>query len=71
MKTVVNQNVNYINHTSSSAPGVSPSSSLETSLSTIIRNNTLIIKPNISKQAIINNKNQFIPLDKRNDGINK
>lgn len=43
MKQLINQNVNYANHTNSSAPKWSNSSAASDSLSTIIRNKTIVI----------------------------
>jgi len=43
MKLLINQNVNYANHTNSSAPKWSNSSATSDSLSTIICNKTIVI----------------------------
>ena len=43
MKVLINQNVNYANHTSSSAPGWNSSSAKTDSLSTIIRNQRIVL----------------------------
>ena len=43
MRTLINQNVNYANHTSSSSPSWNSSSARTDSLSTIIRNQVIIL----------------------------
>ncbi len=43
MKQLINQNVNYANHTNSSAPKWSSSSAAMDTLSTIIRNRRIVI----------------------------
>ncbi len=52
MKLLVNQNVNYANHTNSSAPKWSNSSAASDSLSTIVRNKIIVIPevPTVEKE---------------------
>jgi len=52
MKLLINQNVNYANHTNSSAPKWSNSSATSDSLSTIIRNKTIVIHEVSISEAI-------------------
>jgi hypothetical protein len=44
VKQLINQNVNYANHTNSSSPGLVSSTASNTSLATIIRGKTVIIR---------------------------
>jgi len=60
MKVLINQNVNYANHTNSSAPGWDNSSAKSDSLSTIIRNKTIIVKEALSENQTIIREKQLI-----------
>ena len=65
MKLIINQNVEYANHTNSSAPTLSQSSASGLSLSNLIRNTTITIDDGIKEKPII--KNEITEIPKRSD----
>ena len=56
MKQIINQNVNYANHTNSSAPGWGSNSASSMSLSTIIRDKIILFVDSIENEPSIDNE---------------
>ena len=59
MNLIINQNVNYANHTNSSSPKWNNSSATSDSLSTIIRDKTIVICEIPSPGYIIEKEEQL------------